>query len=124
MGVKLSIIWKYFIILSIVFILIGIFYYNYTYSNQKSHLVTESVQELKMMALTASVAVQNAEILQNVEGINTTADVSTEIYNELDNRISELLQSFPEYTYEEISVIAPRNNKAFLLYSTRLTQIR
>ena len=119
MGVKLSIIWKYFIILSIVFILIGIFYYNYTYSNQKSHLVTESVQELKMMALTASVAVQNAEILQNVEGINTTADVSTEIYNELDNRISELLQSFPEYTYEEISVIAPRNNKAFLLYSTR-----
>jgi len=119
MGVKLSIIWKYFFILLIVFMIIGTFYYNYTFSNQKTHLINESIQELKMIALTASVAVQNAEVLQNSEGINSTADVTTEVYDELDNRIADLLQSFPDYSYDEISIIAPRNNKAFLLYSTR-----
>jgi methyl-accepting chemotaxis protein len=119
MGVKLSIIWKYFFILSVVFLIIGFFYYNHIYSNQKASLLDQSMQELRILALTTSVALQNTEIMQDVERISGPGDVTPENFEELDNKISDIIQAFPDYNYEEISVVLPRNNKLILLYSTR-----
>jgi twitching motility protein PilJ len=118
MGAKLSIIWKYFFILALVFLTIGIVHHLYSSAAKKEKLHDEAVEKLTTLAFSISVSLTETDITDGNITSTFPAREKPDDYQEIDNKVVEVLQKYPDYQYDEISVIGQRNNNLVSLYST------
>ncbi|NOQ97444.1 MAG: HAMP domain-containing protein [Calditrichae bacterium] len=117
-GMKVSILWKYFFILTVISLFIVLIYHFQTFSDMEDDIREEALNHLSYNALLSAASINGFELVQIIENGPLSRQEISQLNRNIESDMAHLSQSNQRFRLERISIIATVQSKSQLYYTT------